>query len=186
MSIEKSTSRPIATSKISGHTYSSDGASLKGAKVACNGMETRTLADGFFVLGGLAPGTYEVTVSLQGFKSRSNAVSIQEGEEVTLDFRLSKAVGMAKIRGHVYDVDFKKPVETGGTVVLVLPVANKYNDIERNGYYEFENLPAGTYRILTSVPGYKNGNAIVMVTDDEIKTHDFFCKAQKIEEPPWG
>lgn len=189
MSTEKSIGHAVArarTSKISGNVASPDGAMIKSAKVACEGMETRTLADGSFVLNGLATGTYEVTVSLQGFESISKIVSIQEGEEVTLDFCLSKDTGTAKIHGHVYDATSKKPVEPGGTIILILPVANKYKHIDRNGYYEFENLPAGTYKLLTSIAGYEDHKIILTVNDDEIKAHDFFCKTQKIEEPPWG
>lgn len=186
MSTEKPTSQPVAISKISGHVYSVDGATLKGAKIACYGMETKTLADGFFALDGLAPGTYEVRVSLQGFKSTSKAVSIQEGEEVILDFCLFKDTGTAKIHGHVYDAESKEPVEQGGTVMLILPIANKYKHIDRDGYYKFENLPAGTYKILTSIPGYEDRDVILTVSDDEIKTQDFLCKAKEIEEPPWG
>jgi len=185
-STEKPKSHPVPTSKISGIISSSDGAMIKSAKVACAGMETRTLADGFFVLDGLATGTHEVTVSLQGFKSTSKTVSIQEGEEVTLDFCLSKDMGTAKIHGHVYDATSKKPVESGGTIILILPVANKYKHIDRNGYYEFENLPAGTYKLLTSIAEYEDHKVILTVNDDEMKAHDFFCKTRKIEEPPWG
>ena len=186
MSTENPISHSVATSKISGIISSSDGAMIKSAKVACEGMETRTLADGSFVLDGLATGTYAVTVSLQGFKSISKTVSIQEGEAVTLDFCLSKDKGTAKIHGHVYDAMSKKPVEPGGTIILILPVANKYKHIDRNGYYEFENLPAGTYKLLTSMAGYEDHKVILTVNDDEIKAHDFFCKTQNIEEPPWG
>jgi hypothetical protein len=179
-------SHPAATSKISGIVSSRDGALIKSAKAACEEMETRTLADGSFVLDGLATGTHKITVSLQGFKSISKTVSIQEGEAVTLDFCLSKDTGTAKIHGHVYDVMSKEPIEPGGTVILILPVANKYKHIDRNGYYEFENLPAGTYKLLTSIAGYEDRKVILTVNNDEIKAHDFFCKTQKIEEPPWG
>jgi hypothetical protein len=186
MNTEKPTSHPVATSKISGVVSSPDGGMIKSAKVACEEIEKRTLADGSFVLDGLATGTHKVTVSLQGFKSISKTVSIQEGEEATLDFCLSKDTGTAKIHGHIYDATSKKPVEPGGTVILILPVANKYKHIDRNGYYEFENLPAGTYKLLTSIAGYEDRKVILTVDNDEIKAHDFFCKTQKIEEPPWG
>lgn len=185
MSGEKSTSGPVALSKISGHVYSVEGAMLQGADLACYGTETKTLADGFYVLDGFSPGTYEVRVNLQGFKAASKAVSLQEGEEAIVDFRLSKAKGTARIRGHVYDAESKNPVQ-GGTVILVLPVANKYRHIDRDGYYEFDDLPAGTYKILASIPGYEDRDVLLTVTDDEIKTQDFPCKPQKIEEPPWG
>ncbi|UCE15911.1 MAG: carboxypeptidase regulatory-like domain-containing protein [Candidatus Bathyarchaeota archaeon] len=186
MSTEKPISRPVAMSRISGHIYFADGAMIKSAKVSCDGIETRTLADGSFVLDDLTTGTHEVTVSLQGFKSTSKTVSIQEGEKLTLDFHLSKDTGTAKIHGHVYDATSKKPVEQGGTIIFILPVANKYKPIDKNGYYEFEKLPAGTYKLLTSIAGYEDHKVILTVTDDEIKAHDFFCKTQKIEEPPWG
>jgi hypothetical protein len=186
MNTEKPTSHRVAASKISGIVSSTDGAMIKSAKVACEEMETRTLADGSFVLNGLATGIHKVTVSLQGFKSISKTVSIQEGEEMTMDFCLSKDTGTAKIHGHVYDAASKQPVEPGGTVILILPVANKYKHIDKNGYYEFENLPAGTYKLLTSIAGYEGHKVILTVTNDEIKAHDFFCKTQKIEEPPWG
>jgi hypothetical protein len=176
----------VRASKISGNVASPDGAMIKSARVACAGMETRTLADGFFVLDGLATGTHEVTVSLQGFKSTSKTVSIQEGEAVTLDFCLSKAMGRAKIHGHVHDATSKNPVESGGTVILILPVANKYGPIDKNGYYEFENVPAGTYKLLTSIAGYEDNKVILRVAEDETKAHDFFCKTQDVEEPPWG
>ena len=74
MSGEKSVNSSVATSKISGHVYSVDGAMLNSAKVACYGMETKTLADGFFVLDGLTAGTYDVGVSLQGFKPTSRSI----------------------------------------------------------------------------------------------------------------
>ena len=186
MSGEKSVNSSVATSKISGHVYSVDGAMLNSAKVACYGMETKTLADGFFVLDGLTAGTYDVGVSLQGFKPTSRSISTQEGEDIVLDFCLPKAMGTAKIEGHVYDVKSKKPLEQGGTVILILPVANRYKHIDRDGYYIFENLPADTYKILTSTPGYEDQEVTLTVIDDEIKTNDFLCKIQEIEEPPWG
>ena len=186
MSGEKSASPSVATSKISGHVYSVDGAVLNSAKVACDGMETKTLADGFFVFDGLTAGTYDVKVSLQGFKSTSRSISTQEGEDVVLDFCLPKALGTAKIEGYVYDVESKEPIEEGGTVILILPVANRYKDIDRDGYYKFENLSADTYKILTSIPGYEDQEVTLTVIDDEIKTNDFLCKIQEIEEPPWG
>lgn len=186
MSAEKPTKPSVTTSKISGHVYSTDGSGLKSAKVTCNEMETRTLADGFFVFNNLAPGTYEVAASLQSFKTTSKAASIQEGEDVTVDFHLPEAEGTAKICGHVYDAESKKPVAEGGTIILILTIANKYRAIDKNGYYEFENLPAGTYKISTSLPEYADHHVTLTVTEDEIKTHDFFCRAQDIEEPPWG
>ena len=186
MSPEKPESPTARASEISGHIYSSDGSSLKGAKVACGKIETRTLADGFFILNVATPGTYDVTASLQGYESTKKAVSIQQGEKKALDLRLPKAIGTARINGHIYDAKAKKIVELGGTAILVMPVANKYSHIDKSGHYEFANLPGGSYKIRISAPGYADSDVILTVKDAETKMHDFFCKPQEIEEPPWG
>lgn len=183
MSTEKIVGRPAPTAKIFGHVLSTDGAMLQAAKIACNKMETRSLADGFFAIEGLAPGTYEVSASLESFKTATKTVSVQE--EVTLNFSLPKAIGTAKIHGHVFDAESRENVKQGGTVTLVVPVANKYAHLDSDGYYQFENLPGGKYRISTSTPGYIDNIVTVKLGDGEIKLHNFLCKTI-LEEPPWG
>jgi hypothetical protein len=177
---------PATASKIFGHVYSADGSGLKSGKVFCGKLETRTLADGLFVFNNLIPGRYEVIASLQGFRTSCEVATTREGEEAIVNLHLSKAEGTAKICGHIYDTRSKTSVSMGGTIKLILPIANKYKDIDKNGYYEFENLPADTYRILTSIPGYADSNVVLAVSDGETKTYDFFCRAQNTEEPPWG
>ena len=174
------------TSRISGYVTSVEGAMLSGATVACCGTETKTLADGFFVLDGLDLGSYDIRVSLQGFTPTSKAISVGKGEEVTLDFCLSKSIGTAKIHGRVYDAESKEVVENRGSVILILPVANRYKHIDSNGHYGFDNLPAGTYKILTSIPRYEGRSATVTATEGEIETYDFLCRPIEVEEPPWG
>ncbi|NWG10990.1 carboxypeptidase regulatory-like domain-containing protein [Candidatus Bathyarchaeota archaeon] len=185
MNLESPPEKTVIKSKISGHVLSTSGAMLRGVRVTCNGTETKTLADGFFVLGGLHPGTYEVTVSLQRFKSASKTVSVQEGKDESLSFRLAEATENAKICGHVYDAESKKSIEHDGRVILILPVSNKYKAI-KNGYYEFDNLSAGTYKLYTSISGYEDCDATVTVADGETKNFDLFCKTKRTEEPPWG
>ena len=173
-------------SKVSGRVHSEKGAMLQDAKITCKGIETRTLADGFFTLNNLPLGSHEIKASLQGFKTMSKVVLTQEGEEATVDFTLAPSTGNAKICGHVYDTESKKTIGHEGTVTLILPVANRYRHIGNNGYFEFENLPAGQYKILATIPDYREDEASIEVAEGETKIHDFLCKARKVEEPPWG
>ncbi len=177
---------PIVAPKISGYVYSREGTTLKGAKVTCSGNETTTLANGFFAFTNIPDGTHKVEVRLQGFKPQAKTVLIQEGKEISINFRMSKTKGKTKICGYVYDAESKKPIVRGGTVQLILPVANKYAHIDRNGYYEFKDLLPNTYKIVTSIRGYEDGSATVSVADDGTSTHDFFLRAMNVEEPPWG
>lgn len=174
------------SSGISGDVKSVDGIILSGARVSCKGVETKTLADGTFAIANLEPGTYDITVSLQCHESVSKSVSIQEGDVTKLSFCLPKSVGTARIYGHVYDSDSKEIVQKGGSIILVKPIVNEYGQIGQDGYFEFRNLPTGTYKILTSISGYISGCATFEVADGEVKIHDFLVKPLDIEEPPWG
>ena len=186
MSQEKPDSSADPASRISGRIYSPDGTGLKGVNVVCGSIETRTLADGSFVFNVATAGTYTVTVSLQGYKSAEKSVSIRQGEEKSIDLHLSRATGTAKIKGYIYDAESEKTVDLGGTAVLIIPVANRYSHIDESGYYEFSNLPSGSYKVRISIPGYADSDAVLAVDDAETKTYDFFCKPQRVEEPPWG
>ena len=174
------------TSGISGDVKSVDGKILSGARVSCNGVETKTLADGTFTIDNLEPGTYDLSFSLQGYESLQKSVSIQEGDNIKLSFTLQKSVGYARIHGHVYDSELKEGIKKGGSIVLVKPIFNEYGQIDRRGYFEFGNLPDGEYKILVSIPGYISSCATIEVADGEEKTHDFLVTPLDIEEPPWG
>ena len=173
--------------RVSGHVHSLSKAALKDAEVTCFGKKTRTLADGFFSLNGLPAGKAKLEVTLQCFKSASKAVTLREGKETTAHLRLSPDTGEAKICGYVYDLESKKTVRGGGTVILVLPIANKYAHVDSKGFYEFAGLPNGSYKLAVSVHGYEENVATVTVSrKNETKKHDFFCRVQEVEEPPWG
>ena len=159
---------------------------LQGVQVSCLVKETKTLADGGYVLKDLSPGEYTVTASLQGFKPSSRNVSLREGEEANQDFQLLQKSGTAKIFGHVYDTESGKVISQGGTIILILPSANKYRHIGNDGYYEFKDLPDGKHTISTSIRGCEDKTVTESVNDGESKKLDLFCRPAKIEEPPWG
>ena len=175
-----------AKSKLSGHIYSKSGALLNGARIMCDGFETLTLADGFYVFDDLPTRTFEVRVNLKGFQSESRKVTIRDNEVAVLDFYLSKASGTARISGRVYDSETSKPMVNRGTVILILPISNRYAHIDGDGYYEFVNLPAGTYTMSTSIPEYDDCDTVLAIADVESKVHDFFCKFNRDVEPAWG
>ena len=186
METDTSASSPEATARISGRVRSKDGAMLQGAEVTCNQIRTRTLADGSFILKDLRPAKYKVTISLQGFKPTSRSIIIRGEEDVVQDFLLLGATGTAKIFGQVLDAESKKTANRMGTVILVLPTANRYRNVDEDGYYEFDNLPAGRYAVSTSISGYEDENVVQSIAEGETKKIDFFCRPRRTEEPPWG
>ncbi|MEM3436944.1 MAG: carboxypeptidase regulatory-like domain-containing protein [Nitrososphaerales archaeon] len=175
-----------SNSRITGYVYDEKGNPLGSVKVACNEKKTLTLFDGFYEFKNIEPGTYTITVSLKGFKSQSKVVNIQKNDIINLDFRLSEAKGTAKIYGIVYDAETKKPITSGGTIIMVLPVANRYALLDKNGRYEFNDLVGDNYDLLTSIPGYEDERVIVTLAEGEKKVQDFYCKPILNIEPPWG
>jgi len=173
-------------SKISGHVYSKSGTIIHGAKVRCNEQITHTLADGYYFFNDLGPSIFELSVTIQGFQPETKTVAIKVNEHVTLDFYLNNAVGNASIQGHVYDSETRKPIVDKGTVILILPVFNKYAHIDVDGAYIFNELEAGTYTLFASVPGYYDCKIVLTINEGESKIQDFFCRLNKDIEPAWG
>lgn len=167
---------------IHGKVLSDGGSLLAGARVACDGGDTITLFDGTYALA-VEPGTYTLTASLKGFKSQSAEVAVGD-DTISLDFCLSQATGNSRISGTVYDRETKELLSSG-TVILILPIANRYADII-HGSYEFDGLVEDSYRLIVSADGYEDEKATVDVKDGERKIHDFSCRPVMVIEPPWG
>jgi hypothetical protein len=158
---------------------------LGGVRVACNGTETITLADGTYRLDNLEPSTYVVTAATRGFEPDRKEVTVTEGT-VTVDFYLKEAIGKGTIRGRIIDVTSGKPISSGGTVILILPLANKYASVSGDGSYEFRDLPADNYELWASVPSYEDTKETITLGEGETKTLDFRCVPSNRSEPPWG
>lgn len=175
-----------AKCELSGHVHSKSGAMLSGAKVACDGFETITLADGFYIFKGMISGTFEVSANLQSFQPGKKEVTITDNNAAVVDFQLSPMIGTAKISGCVYDNESSEPLMNGGSVILILPISNRYVDIDANGHYEFVDLPAGTYKIFTSVQEFEDCEAVLDIADGESKNYDFHLKIRREVEAPMG
>ena len=185
MDAKESTPQSLS-SGISGDVKSVNGVLLSNARVSCNDIETRTLADGTFTIANLETGTYDITISLQGHESITKTVSIQ-GEDITeLSFCLPKSVGTGRIFGQVYDSESKEIVQKCGSIILVKPIINEYGQIDQNGHFEFKDLPPGTYKISPSISGYVSNCISIELTDGEVKKHDLIVKSLDIVEPHWG
>ena len=172
--------------KLSGYVCSTDCAILNGAKITCNEFETLTLADGYYILDELPTGILEVIVNLKGYQSTSKKVTIKDNEHTVQNFILNKASGTSSIKGNIRDSETNEPIVNKGTVILILPISNKYKPIDANGYYEFDNLPAGTYTLSTSIPEYDDSDIVLTLLDGESKLHNFSCKKNRDVEPAWG
>ena len=174
------------SSSIAGCVYDAKGNPVGGVKITCDGYETITLFDGTYKFTDLKPSNYTVTVNLKGFQVQSKTVEAKADIVTVADFRLVEAVGDAKVYGYVYDDEAKQPITSGGTVILILPVSNRFANINREGYFEFSKLPLDTYEIYTSIHKYIDKKIVVTVMQGETKRVDIYCTHEPFEEPFWG
>jgi hypothetical protein len=89
-----------ANSEITGSVTDQVGKSVAGAKVSAKGLagglpvEAITSETGKFTLPGLAPGSYEVTVSKEGFSTALERVTVASGTTQNLDVKLTPALSL--------------------------------------------------------------------------------------------
>jgi outer membrane cobalamin receptor len=75
---------------ISGQVKSAEGETLPGAAIALKGTSVGSFAnsDGKYTLEKVKAGAYELTVSFLGYQTDSKKITVKEGEQVKINFRL--------------------------------------------------------------------------------------------------
>ncbi|HYA85746.1 MAG TPA: carboxypeptidase-like regulatory domain-containing protein [Nitrospirota bacterium] len=140
------------------------------AQVSAN-LEGKTIAtvrangqDGKFRLG-LAAGTYTITVSTSAspLPVRLDGVIVKPGETITLPpFQLAPPSGKAALVGRIV------PPQPDGEIKLIYEGKERASvHADREGKYEFKELPAGTYEIRASAPGHADDVAPVVIPENE-------------------
>ena len=175
-----------ARTRIVGYVIDEKGRPIGGAKVSCNGKETRTLFDGSYSFEELAPVPYIVEIALDGYVIQRRQIDTKEGEDAILDFNLEPETGNAMIFGYVLEEETGEPIGFGGSLYMIWPTYNRIVSIDpKTGYFEFTHLPQGVYTIWTSVLEYEDVKKTVIVKEGEDRREDFLIRKAEIE-PPLG
>ncbi len=173
--------------RIKGHVVDEIGRPIGGARVICEGTETLTLFDGTFQFEFEKPEPRVVEIEIGGYRKQRRHLDLIELESDILEFQLELDVGSSKIYGYVLDKEMNKPIKGGGTVYLYRPTSNIKKMIDPNsGFYEFRNLPPGTYNIWTSVLDYQEQKMTITLGENEETKKDFLLNKAEEEEVPWG
>ncbi len=120
---------------------------------------TRTDADGLYFFEDLVATTYQVTVSAQGYLPASAEVEVLDGATAVLDFALDPMV-FGSLEGTVTDVDTGGPI-AGAWIALLPPWTEGFGGggwrpvrTDDAGFYRFDNVAAGTHRVVAFAHGY--------------------------------
>ncbi|WP_295718475.1 TonB-dependent receptor [Mucilaginibacter sp.] len=147
----------VITSKIEGRITNENGNSIAGASIQINYHAQKTVTDnnGYFTFNQIPTGTYFVKITMQGFQAQENIVSIQNGKNGTVNFRLKVSTnqlnevvikGYKAIKGMGYLNDVHDGVIYSGkkTEVILLDSLNA-NTAQNNPRQVLGRIPGANY-----------------------------------------
>jgi len=152
---------------IQGTVVDPDGAKLAGVRITARAENPSvksviSLSDenGHFVISGIPPGKYQLTLELDGYARSIVSINLPPGSNVNTSVPLSPS----SLQGSVVDAGSNSPLR--GVAVVVTNSAGR--EVSRTftgdrGDYAFGILDPGPYFLTASLTGYDDGSAQVLV-----------------------
>jgi protocatechuate 3,4-dioxygenase beta subunit len=132
---------------------------------------TTTDTHGDYIISGLAPGTYLVTITASGYQGDMLGFSITAGQTLTEDFVLVSGGG--SLTGTITRSGTSDPI-SGVTVDLIQGVVIVGSaTTQANGSYEIIGIPPLPYTVRASAPGYCTVAQGVIINAGVTTTSDF-------------
>lgn len=150
-------------------TNASSGTAVAGAVVTAGGITATTDASGNYEIS-IAPGTYTVTASANGYVGSSATMTVASGTTVTLNFALqpfTPGVVNSIITGTVIDASSGAAI-AGASVTVGAVTATT----GATGTYTISIAP-GSYTVTAGAPGYTGSSAEVTVTSGVTVVQNF-------------
>lgn len=118
---------------------------------------------GAFRSGALAPGTYRVTASAQGYVDSTQEVVVEPGGAAAVSFDLAAAqvVEPTRIQGVVRDFNGNPVAAT-----VIIPVLGREIQADEQGRFEIDVEP-GRHEVIVSAPGYATQHSRIDVRAHE-------------------
>ena len=188
------TSTPSGTGIVFGYVYDEDENPLRSVTVEIEGDDYsdsgKTDADGYYEFNEIPAGDYTVTYTKTGYETQTQEVTVEAGEDVQLESVTMVAVQKGSIYGYVTDIR-GDPIESVKLKLSgIRTKIKKSTSTDSDGFFEFTDLEADTYRIVAKKRFYKTAQITVAVEegeDVEIEIEMKKTKSRKIlpgEEDP--
>ena len=144
--------------------------------VTAGGVSVNPDVEGYYEIGPIDPGTYNVTASLEAYYPETDTADVVAGEVTTVDFTLNPEVGC--LDGYVTSVDLDgEPIE--GATVTADGIRNGTDDVYRaytdsTGYYLICDVLIGNYDVTVEAYNYYSDSISgVQVLVDITTTNNF-------------
>jgi len=145
---------------------SASGAALEGATVSIAGKTALTDCQGNFKIGKIPAGSYTLTVSRKGYLTATTTGYVIAGDQSRLVFSLLPVKpSYYTMSGTVVRVRAGGPPLDEATVTI----AGKSDQTDRRGNFEIEHIPAGSYTLTISKPGYVTSTITGYVINRDLK-----------------
>ncbi len=147
------------TTSLSGTvTDSATAAAITGASLNLDDKETTTDSDGYYSFSGIATGTYTLAVTITGYQSYHESITIIEGSNTKNIALTTEGTTTGTLSGTVkYDETLLE-----GVAVELQNVGN-YTTAE-DGVYSFTGVNYGTYTVTAAKTGYQTYSSSVTVS----------------------
>ncbi len=136
---------------------------LEGVEVSVageGGMLTYTNSAGYYILKDLSPGDLNLIFTRPGFESKIISSKIEAGKKIELD-QILKRIGTktGSIKGIIADYLTNEPLVAEVTIMEL----NRTTSSDKNGFFEFENIPAGFYLLKVQALNYVTSQTDIKV-----------------------
>jgi thermitase len=160
---------PVLPGKISGQvTDAKDRSAISGAQVSDGIATTLTDATGSYTIDNVAPGSYQVVASKEGYQTSSLTVNVFSGTTAVVNFSLSQIIALGCITGSVTDAKDGSPI-----VGAAVTDGTRMATTDASGKYTIGDVPPGSYQVTASKEGYESVTSTVTVVSGATTVMDF-------------
>ncbi|MCX7995584.1 MAG: carboxypeptidase-like regulatory domain-containing protein [candidate division WOR-3 bacterium] len=121
-----------------------------------------TNSAGYYILQDLPAGDLTLVFSCPGYESRTISCRVEPGKKMEIDQILKKIkTKEGSVRGIVVDYLTNEPLVAEITIMEL----NRSTTSDKNGFFEFENIPAGFYLMKVQALNYVTSQTDIKVED---------------------
>ncbi|MEO0190915.1 MAG: carboxypeptidase regulatory-like domain-containing protein, partial [candidate division WOR-3 bacterium] len=136
---------------------------LEGVEISVAGegaMIAYTNSAGYYILQDLPPGDLNLIFTRPGFESKTISCKVEAGKKIELD-QILKRIGTktGSIKGIIADYLTNEPLVAEVTIMEL----NRAATSDKNGFFEFENVPAGFYLLKVQALNYVTSQTDIKV-----------------------
>jgi thermitase len=159
----------VVPGSITGSVTDAEGGSpIAGAMVSHGTRTAITDESGEYTIADVQAGSYEVTVSKEGYQSSSSTVDVLSGTAAVADFSLNQVIVPGRITGSVTDAENGSPIIAATVTDGVRTVTT-----DAAGKYTIADVPPGSHEVTASREGYESLTSSVTVTSGATSETNF-------------